>query len=431
MAPRWPQGQPEADTGARWPRSCAAASGTPCALARGHRGLGNGIKQRETDGTPSPGRGNEGRVESRQEKSFSGWSENYLLEEEEEEAAANGPQLGPPHRVALPARGVPRAPGPQDSPTPLKAREGRAEGARVSLPFDTTLQTSLLSAPRLGLSSRPVPLVGRALAPTNSPGKTHSLGGRGLTSSSLLRGAGAGTGAGAGGRGRGKGEGKGEGRGAPWRLPAPGARPAPQSPPLQSPFPPRFLPPPRPASLRPASSQPSPLGKLEGFPLLGLQRPRGVSQPQPLRPRGVPPPFAWGSRRLAGRLPERALTHRSWHQEWPDPLQTPKGDTQGRPPGEACAQSGRLYWDEPTTAVVTWACLCRAPSCCLMSHRGQGNPPHWVKRGTPPFPECRAWSPLGAPPPHPASRRPPGPRGRHVFCFGFILTHIGCRAIDL
>lgn len=85
------------------------------------------------------------------------------------------------------------------SPAPLKAREGRAEGARVSLPFDTTLQTSLRSTPRLGLSSRPVPLVGRALAPTNSPGKTRArrLGGRGLTSASLQREAGA--------RGRGRG----------------------------------------------------------------------------------------------------------------------------------------------------------------------------------------------------------------------------------
>lgn len=121
MAPRWPQGRPEADTGARWPRSCAAASGTPCALARGHRGPGNGIKQRETDGTPSPGRGNEGRVESRQEKSFSGWSENYLLEEEEEEAAANG-------RVALPPRGVPQALGPQEPQEPRAPESPRGAG---------------------------------------------------------------------------------------------------------------------------------------------------------------------------------------------------------------------------------------------------------------------------------------------------------------
>lgn len=161
------------------------------------------------------------------------------------------------------------------SPAPLKAREGRAEGARVSLPFDTTLQTSLRSTPRLGLSSRPVPLVGRALAPTNSPGKTRArrLGGRGLTSASLQREAGA--------RGRGRG-------GAP-----PGGCqlrthvPPPESPPPSLRFPP-FLPP-RPASLRPASSRPYSLGKRERFPLLGLQRPRGVSQPQPLRPRGVPP----------------------------------------------------------------------------------------------------------------------------------------------
>lgn len=397
MAPRWPQGRPEADTGARWPRSCAAASGTPCALARGHRGLGNGIKQRETDGTPSPGRGNEGRVESRQEKSFSGWSENYLLEEEEEEAAANGPQLGPPHRVALPARGVPRAPGPQDSPTPLKAREGRAEGARVSLPFDTTLQTSLLSAPRLGLSSRPVPLVGRALAPTNSPGKTHSLGGRGLTSSSLLRGAGAGTGAGAGGRGRGRGRGRG---GAPpggcqLRAHVPPPSPRPSSLPSLPAFSPRPAPPPS----VPRPRNPPPSASSRGSPSWASSVLAGSPSPSHCVPAGSPPPFAWGSRRLAGRLPERALTHRSWHQEWPDPLQTPKGDTQGRPPGEACAQSGRLYWDEPTTAVVTWACLCRAPSCCLMSHRGQGNPPPLGQAWHPPFPRVPGVESFGSTPP--------------------------------
>lgn len=36
-------------------------------------------------GIPSPGRGNKESIESRQEKSLSGWSENYLLEEEKEE----------------------------------------------------------------------------------------------------------------------------------------------------------------------------------------------------------------------------------------------------------------------------------------------------------------------------------------------------------
>ncbi|CAI9164398.1 unnamed protein product [Rangifer tarandus platyrhynchus] len=146
---RWTLGRPEADTGARWPRSCAAASGTPCALARGHRGPGNGIKQRETDGTPSPGRGNEGRVESRQEKSFSGWSENYLLEEEEEEAAANGPPQ---------PRGTPGPRGPADSRAVQRPRAPEGGGRRGR---ESTFLLTQLSrppfAPRHDSASPPGP----------------------------------------------------------------------------------------------------------------------------------------------------------------------------------------------------------------------------------------------------------------------------------
>lgn len=103
MAPRWPQGRPEVDTGARWPRSCATASGTPCALARGHRGPGNGIKQRETDGDSVTQAGDKEGIESRQEKSFSGWSENYLLREKERDCGQQHPQSRP-----LPIQGRPR-----------------------------------------------------------------------------------------------------------------------------------------------------------------------------------------------------------------------------------------------------------------------------------------------------------------------------------
>lgn len=167
-------GPPEADTGARWPRSCAAASGTPCALARGHRGPGNGIKHRETDGDSVTGRGNKEGIERRQEKSFSGWSENYLLGGGG--AAATAADSHPPHpgSGASPSRG---APAPRGSRcTRLRVgKRGRLGSVLTQLggpPFAPP------PAPRLSplLPARPGEGGERAVD-GNSPGKILGAGG--------------------------------------------------------------------------------------------------------------------------------------------------------------------------------------------------------------------------------------------------------------
>lgn len=50
-------------------------------------------------------------------------------------------------------------------------------------------------------------------------------------------------------------------------------------------------------------------------------------------------------------------------------------------------------------------------------------PTNWVKyRGS--GARSRSRHPL-------AFCRPPSPSSKQVFCFGFILNHIGCRAVDL
>lgn len=143
-------GPPEADPGARRPPSCAAAAGTPCALARGHRGPGNGIKHRETDGDSVTGRGNKEGIERRQEKSFSGWSENYLLGGSSDD---RGRQPPPPRLRRLPSQGRPRpAWVPLRPPARVTARE---VGVSLNAARGTSLRPPA-PAPRLGPSSRRV-----------------------------------------------------------------------------------------------------------------------------------------------------------------------------------------------------------------------------------------------------------------------------------
>lgn len=132
MAPRWPQGRPELDPGARWPRSCATASGTPCALARGHRGPGNGIKQRETDGDSVTRAGDKEGIESRQEKSFSGWSENYLLREEERRPRPTVPPVPAPAHPGAPPPHVGPVGSSLGGPTGV-CESGRGADGRVGV----------------------------------------------------------------------------------------------------------------------------------------------------------------------------------------------------------------------------------------------------------------------------------------------------------
>lgn len=169
---------PAADPGARWPQSCAAASGTPYALARGHRGPGNGIKQRETDGDSVTGRGNKEGIESRQERAFlDGVKIIYRGGGEDQPPWPPAPAPALPRPRAHPPLWVPRALGRGGgAPTRVEVREGQRWRSELTLtrhagpPFASPTKTQPPPPPRSGG-------VGRRSVGGNPPGKILGSGG--------------------------------------------------------------------------------------------------------------------------------------------------------------------------------------------------------------------------------------------------------------